>query len=213
MKDFILHEANEEADEINRKAQEAYAAEKQHIVEDEKVRLKKDFERRESNVALEAKIANATEMNKNKLQVLAAASTEVNNVFQATCEELSKIPGDKNKYQKLLAALIAEGAEKIGTTQVRVRGRVADKPVIEKAISDCKGLTCQFDDRDLVNDDSVSDVETKCLGGVIVYTMDGKIRCSQTLNSRLQVAYDATFPIIKPILFNKSGSKHVEKSQ
>merc|ERR1712159_765826 len=74
MTEFILHEAHEKADEINAKAQADYTCEKQHLVEDEKLRLKKDFERRENNVALDAKIANATEMNKNKLQVLAAAS-------------------------------------------------------------------------------------------------------------------------------------------
>merc|ERR1712216_346827 len=119
MTEFILHEANEKADEINAKAQADYTCEKQHLVEDEKLRLKKDFERRENNVALDAKIANATEMNKNKLQVLAAASAEVNKVFDAACEELKKLPGNAGKYQTLLTALIEEGAAKIGVTDVK----------------------------------------------------------------------------------------------
>lgn len=37
---------------------------------------------------------------------------------------------------------------------------------------------------------------------------DKKIVVSQTLNSRLQVAYDTSLPIIKPKLFNQQGSKH-----
>ena len=32
---------------------------------------------------------------------------------------------------------------------------------------------------------------------------------NQTLNSRLQVAYDNALPAIKPMLFNQLGSKHV----
>ena len=45
-------------------------------------------------------------------------------------------------------------------------------------------------------------------GGILITSEDGKIVCNQTLNSRLQVAYDTALPCIKPTLFNQLGSKH-----
>lgn len=56
MRDFIMHEAREKADEISAKAEQDYTVEKQRLVEEEKLRIKKEFERRESNVSLESKM-------------------------------------------------------------------------------------------------------------------------------------------------------------
>lgn len=56
MRDFIIHEAKEKADEINAKAENDYTVEKQRLVEDAKLQIKKEYERREGNVSLEAKM-------------------------------------------------------------------------------------------------------------------------------------------------------------
>merc|ERR1712070_793715 len=111
MREFILHEAKEKADEIEAKAEQDYTVEKQRLVEEEKLRIKKEFERRESNVALEAKIANATETNKKKLQVLAAAAAAVDATFDAAFDALKNVPKDKSNYTALCASMISQGAE------------------------------------------------------------------------------------------------------
>ena len=48
------------------------------------------------------------------------------------------------------------------------------------------------------------------IGGVLVCSGDGKVVVSQTLNARLQVAYDTALPVVKPVLFNQQGSKHTD---
>jgi vacuolar-type H+-ATPase subunit H len=56
MREFIIHEANEKADELNAKAEQDYTVEKQRLVEDAKLQIKKEFERRMNNVELETKM-------------------------------------------------------------------------------------------------------------------------------------------------------------
>merc|ERR1711871_1624225 len=75
------------------------------LVEEERLRIKKEYERREKNVELETKIANATETNKNKLLVLSAASAQVENTFSEAYEALKKVPGT-SEYEPLLVSLI-----------------------------------------------------------------------------------------------------------
>jgi len=208
MKDFILHEAREKADEINAKAEQDYHVEKQRLVEEEKLRIKKEYERKESNVELDTKIANATETNKNKMLVLAAAATQVEDAFSAAFDQLKNVSGGSG-YDALLKGLLEEAAAMIQLDDVKVRCRPADKAAVQKAISSCKGgVKFTFDDTPVNSDETVSNIATECLGGVVVTSPDGKVVVSNLLNSRLQVAYDTALPVIKPVLFNQQGSKH-----
>jgi len=214
MRDFIIHEANEKADEIRAKAEEDYNSEKQTLIEEEKLRLRKDYERRQKNIEQEARIENATQQNKFKLDILKAASSEMDDVFGEALKALEKIPGDAGKYSKLITELVEEGAVKIGQKEVKVRCRAADKAVVQKAISSCGGgIKATYDDTPFEVDKNVNKVDSKVAGGVMVTSMDGKITVSQSLNARLQIAYDTAFPIVKPLLFSQSGSKHVEKRE
>merc|ERR1711934_1177395 len=193
MKEFILHEAKEKADEIHSKAEQDYTVEKQRLVEEEKLRLKKDFDRRQANVELESKIANATETNQKKL------------------------PSDKVAYQALLTDLITEGARRLDLPAAVVRCRAEDKGVVEAAIKGVKeNVSFTIDDTPLTVDNSVTmticEGVKECIGGVHVLAPDGKVCVPQTLNARLQVAFDTSFPVIKPLLFNQGGSKNTYKA-
>merc|ERR1711934_165644 len=217
MKEFILHEAKEKADEIHSKAEQDYTVEKQRLVEEEKLRLKKDFDRRQANVELESKIANATETNQKKLLVFQAASGEVEKTFAEAFEELKKVPSDKVAYQALLTDLIPEGAKRLDLPAAVVRCRAEDKGVVEAAIKGVKeNVSFTIDDTPLTVDNSVTmticEGVKECIGGVHVLAPDGKVCVPQTLNARLQVAFDTSFPVIKPLLFNQGGSKNTYKA-
>merc|ERR1711934_146132 len=210
MRDFIIHEATEKADEIDAKAEQDYHVEKQRLVEEERLRIKKEYERREKNVELETKIANATETNKNKLLVLQAAASQVEGTFSEAYEAMKAVPS-RPDYDKLLASLIKEGVDMLGLSEVKVICRAADKAKVMSAISAVgSGVKIHVDDQDLQVDTSVSNIDSQCIGGVLVSSMDGKVIVSQTLNARLQVAYDTALPVIKPVLFNQQGSKHTD---
>jgi len=208
MRDFILHEAREKADEIDAKAEQDYTVEKQRLVEDEKLRIKREYDRKKSNVELETKIANATETNKNKLLVLAAASGQVEETFKATTDSLKAVPKSP-AYKDLLVKLIEEGITALSLPAVKVRCRAEDKAAVQQAISTIKGdVKITLEDKPLTVDTSVTNIDNQCVGGVQVCSEDGKVVVSQTLNARLQVVYDTALPVFKPMLFNQLGSKH-----
>jgi len=208
MRDFILHEAREKADEIDAKAEQDYTVEKQRLVEDEKLRIKREYDRKKSNVELETKIANATETNKNKLLVLAAASGQVEETFKETTNALKSVPKSPT-YKDLLVKLIEEGIAALSLQTVKVRCRAEDKAVVQQAISAIKGgVKISLDDQPLTVDTTVQNIDNQCVGGVLVCSEDGKVVVSQTLNARLQVVYDTALPVFKPKLFNQLGSKH-----
>jgi len=208
MRDFILHEAREKADEIDAKAEQDYTVEKQRLVEDEKLLIKREYDRKKSNVELETKIANATETNKNKLLVLAAASGQVEDTFKATLDALKAVPKSTG-YKELVVKLIEEGIAALSLNQVKVQCRSEDKAVVQQAIQAIKGdVKITLDDTDLKVDTTVINIDNTCIGGVLVTSEDGKVVVSQTLNARLQVVYDTALPVLKPQLFNQLGSKH-----
>lgn len=47
-----------------------------------------------------------------------------------------------------------------------------------------------------------SDEDTKCFGGVILTTSDGLIICKNTLDARIDLAFNITLPNIRSLLFN-----------
>jgi len=209
MRDFILHEAKEKADEIDAKAEQDYTVEKQRLFEEERLRIKKEFERREKNVATQTKIENATETNKNKMKVLAAAAQQVEEVYSAAFEALQAVPKDSSRYSALLKDLMQEGVKMLGLDSVKVSCRAEDEAAVKQAIASLSGgAKVEIATEPLTVDASVKNVPNNCIGGITVASEDGKVVVSQTLNARLQVAYDTAMPVIKPVLFNQQGSKH-----
>lgn len=47
-----------------------------------------------------------------------------------------------------------------------------------------------------------SDEDTKCFGGVILTTNDGLIICKNTLDARIDLAFNVTLPNIRSLLFS-----------
>merc|ERR1711934_824101 len=212
MKDFIIHEAGEKAGEIDAKAEEDYQVEKQRQTEDAKLVINKEFKSRMDNAATQAQISAATETNKSKLQVLTSAAGAVYETFEATCNALSKVT-EGGDYQTLLTNLIKQGAALLDGKSGKVRCREQDKAAVGAAIS-AAGVDMELtiSDNYLTKDTWTTDIaqmNSDIIGGVLVQSDDGKIMVNQTLNSRLQVAYDNALPAIKPMLFNQLGSKHV----
>merc|ERR1711990_1014816 len=88
MTQFILHEANEKAEEVMVKAEQDYTMEKQRVVEDEKLKIRKEYDRRERGLNSQSKIETAKELNKARINVLTSQSQAID---QAVKETLTKL--------------------------------------------------------------------------------------------------------------------------
>ena len=190
MVEFIKQEAEEKANEIRVAAEEEFNIEKLQMVELEKQKIKREYERKESLVSVKKKIERSTTGNVARIKVLVARDQmmeELLNASRAKLGEVSKSP----QYKQLLAGLIAQGAKKLQDFQCIVRCRKQDESVCKEAIAlaagRVSGLHPTLDLREsLPPSPEISKDGKSCVGGVLVISSNGKTTCDNTLDARVK---------------------------
>ena len=187
MVQFIKQEAEEKANEIRVAAEEEFNIEKLQMVETEKQRIRKEYERKESQVEVKKKIEYSTELNAMRLKVLAAREEAIQGMLaeaRATVGAVSASPA----YAGLLVSLICQGVRKLEAKQAVVRCRAADaekvKQAMQQAQTSMPGVALKLDEHEFLP------AAPACAGGVHVISVDGKIVCNNSLDDRLQVAFE-----------------------
>ena len=117
-------------------------------------------------------------------------------------------------YKSLLVELIAQGVETLEGAAVTVRCRQVDLSAVQDAAGKAKAklggkaAAISVDSSSFLapppnaaHPDAVS-----CLGGVVVGTVDGKIKVSNTLDERLRGAYDSNVPELRTAIFGRNAS-------
>ena len=211
MVEFIKQEAEEKANEIRVTAEEEFNVEKLQMVELEKQKIKREYERKESLVSVKKKIERSTTGNVARIKVLVARDQmmeELLNASRAKLGEVSKSP----QYKQLLAGLIAQGAKKLQDFQCIVRCRKQDESVCKEAIAlaagRVSGLHPTLDLREsLPPSPEISKDGKSCVGGVLVISSNGKTTCDNTLDARVKNTFEALMPEIRTEIFGADGAK------
>jgi len=211
MVEFIKQEAEEKANEIRVAAEEEFNIEKLQMVELEKQKIKREYERKESLVSVKKKIERSTTGNVARIKVLVARDQmmeELLNASRAKLGEVSKSP----QYKQLLAGLIAQGAKKLQDFQCIVRCRKQDESVCKEAIAlaagRVSGLHPTLDLREsLPPSPEISKDGKSCVGGVLVISSNGKTTCDNTLDARVKNTFEALMPEIRTEIFGADGAK------
>lgn len=218
---FIFKEADEKALEIQAKAQEEFSIEKSRIVQEEKMKIIKEFERKEKQIEVKKKIALSNELNQSRLKVLKVREEGIQQLLQTAHQRLQEVTKDEKTYQKLLQDLILQGLLKLQEPKVTVVCREQDlklvKSVVKTAEAEYKSKTGEFcqvtvDTTTFLppGPDKATGPEI-CSGGVVLSTHEGRIICSNTLDARLSMAFEQNLPFIRETLFGKSVSrKHLD---
>lgn len=207
MVSFIKQEAEEKANEIRVAAEEEFNIEKLQMVETEKQRIRKEYERKESQVEVKKKIEYSTELNAMRLKVLAAREEAIQGMLaeaRATVGAVSASPA----YAGLLVSLICQGVRKLEAKQAVVRCRAADaekvKQAMQQAQTSMPGVALKLDEHEFLP------AAPACAGGVHVISVDGKIVCNNSLDDRLQVAFERGAPEIRRAIFGANPNIHVK---
>lgn len=133
MVQFIKQEANEKAREIAIATEEEFNIEKLSMVDGEKIKIAKEYERKESTVDTAKKIEASTGRNAMRLKVLSARAQAMETVVEEARAKLAETSADAGRYRTLMTALIVQGARKLGDASVRVRCRECDAAVAREA--------------------------------------------------------------------------------
>eukprot|EP01117_Protostelium_nocturnum_P010916 TRINITY_DN3941_c0_g1_i1.p1 TRINITY_DN3941_c0_g1~~TRINITY_DN3941_c0_g1_i1.p1 ORF type:complete len:235 (-),score=103.82 TRINITY_DN3941_c0_g1_i1:119-823(-) len=215
MTKFIYREANEKADEITMKAQEEFSIEKSKAVQEARLKITKDFEKKEKNVDVKRKIDASNELNESRLRILKAKEEGIQRILSVAHRKLAEVSKDAAQYKRLLKDLLLQGLLRMEEETVNVIGRKQDQALIEavipEAVKEYQAKTNKAVVANLQKNVFLPpgpELSTKegeiCTGGVVLSSLDGKVVCSNTLDARLSMAFDQNLPAIRTIVYGKS---------
>jgi len=212
---FIYREAEEKASEIHAKAQEEFTIEKARIVQEEKLKIMKEFERKEKQIEVKKKIAYSNELNISRLRTLKAREEGVQRVLAEAHKRLSSVTKDPAQYKQLLKKLIIQGLWKLQEPTVILVCRKQDLALVKEIVNSAndeykhksgKDCAVEVDTQTFLPpgpEFATSEGEI-CSGGVILSSNEGRIICSNTLDARLSMGYEQNLPKLRTTLFGKS---------
>jgi len=218
MQNFILQEAEDKAQEIKAKAQEEFSIEKARIVMAEKMKIMKEYERREKQIEVQKKIAASNELNQARLKVLRARDDSIQRLLVEAQKRLGVIGASGSaQYQALLKDLIVQGLIRLNEPAVQVVGRKSDLELIKAVLEQAKQeyislggrqVALSIDDRNFLPPGPSDAYKGPiCSGGVILSALDGKIICKNTLDARLGLAFEQRLPEVRIKLFGRSTTR------
>jgi len=216
MQNFILQEAQDKADEIKSKAQEEFSIEKSRIVMAEKMKIMKEYERKEKQIEVQKKIAASNELNQSRLKVLKARDDVIQRILLDSQKRLSAV-STSEQYPTMLLNLIIQGLVRLNEPKVVIVGRKEDLELLRNSVEPAKqefiklggqNINLTVDEKMfLPPGPSAGYKGPVCSGGVILSALEGKIICKNTLDARLSLAFEQRIPEIRIELFGRSKTR------
>lgn len=209
---FIRQEAEEKSNEIKVSAEEEFNLEKLQLVEQEKAKIRKEYERREGQVEVKKKIEYSKQLNEMRIKVLAAREAAIQEIVAEAKTKLRDVSKNPATYKKLITELLVQAMRKLKESTATVRVRQVDVALAKEILEPARKLfTTQFqEEAPVLVVDSVNflappptgvDEAASCNGGLALISSDGRIVCSNTLDDRLKISYQANLPVIRTRLF------------
>lgn len=123
---FIEQEANEKAAEIDAKAQEEFAIEKDNLVNQQKQKILQFYQRKEKQIELQRKIQYSNLQNQSRIAILKAREDLIQQLRDQAIQQLSLISNDETRYTQLLTNLIAQALFRFIEREVIIKCREKD---------------------------------------------------------------------------------------
>lgn len=214
MVSFIKQEAEEKANEISVSAEEDFNIQKLQLLESEKAKIRKEYERREGQIEVKKKIEFSKQLNESRIKVLQAKEGSVHSLVKDAHKQLLTISSNKKQYKSLLTDLTVQALFKLQEPKAVLKVRKEDLSLIKEVLEPAKSKFTEVygkpapeitvDEKKFLPPapkDSDDEDSESCTGGVVVSSSNGLIVCSNTLDERLRIAYTQTLPDIRTTLF------------
>lgn len=205
---FIEQEANEKAEEIDAKAEEEFNIEKGRLVQTQRLKIMEYYEKKEKQIDQQKKIQMSNLLNQARLKVLKARDDMIKDLLNEAQQRLANIAKDPNQYKSLLEGLVLQGFYQLLEPKVIIRCRKADVALVQAAVQKnipiYKGAIKSNIE---VRIDENNFLPPSISGGIEVYNADGKIKVSNTLESRLDLLAQQMMPEIRVNLFGVNQNR------
>uniref|UniRef100_A0A3Q3RBS5 ATPase H+ transporting V1 subunit E1a n=1 Tax=Monopterus albus TaxID=43700 RepID=A0A3Q3RBS5_MONAL len=188
---FIEQEANEKVEEIDAKAEEEFNIEKGRLVQTHRVKIMQYYEKKEKQIDQHKKIDYLT------LDLLNEAR-----------QRLAEIAKDPESYSSLLVGLVLQGFYRLLEPKVTVRCRKQDVEMVQAAVTKNIPIYKEAVKSNIeVRIDLERFLPSDICGGVEMYNDNGKIKVSNTLESRLELMAHQMMPEIREKLFGANPNR------
>ena len=201
-------------------AEEEFNIEKLRLVEQEKVKVRTEYERKQKQVEIQRKIAFSNEVNAARIKVLQSRDEVVSSVKSVVLGELSKL-GEPSAagYKDLCSKLVLQGLYALQETDAVVICRKSDVSIVQGVVKDAAsqyksatGKECKVEVSSATNLPARDDPVAPCMGGVKLTNKAGTITVDNTLNGRMEVVLQQQLPDIKIALFGRSATRtHIDR--
>ncbi|KAG7188368.1 hypothetical protein KM043_008022 [Ampulex compressa] len=205
---FIDQEANEKAEEIDAKAEEEFNIEKGRLVQQQRLKIMEYYEKKEKQVELQKKIQSSNMLNQARLKVLKVREDHVRNVLEEARKRLGEVTQDPRRYGEILKLLIVQGLFQLTEQQVTIRARQIDVPLLESILDSVQQTYKEFSKKDVaLKIDQDNFLPADSCGGIDLLAARGRIKISNTLETRLELIAQQLIPEIRSALFGRNPNR------
>ncbi|XP_027854707.1 V-type proton ATPase subunit E 1a isoform X1 [Xiphophorus couchianus] len=205
---FIEQEANERVEEILAKGEEEFNIEKGRLVQTHRVKIMDYYEKKEKQIEQHKKIQMSQLKNQARLKVLMARDDMVTDLLNEARKRIADIVKDPDRYAKLLEGLVLQGFYQLLEPKVTIRCRQQDVDVVQAAVNKNISIYKETLKSNItVRVDQDHFLPSDICGGVEIYNSNGKIKVSNTLESRLDLVAQQMMPEIREMLFGSNPNR------
>ncbi|XP_036375983.1 V-type proton ATPase subunit E 1-like [Megalops cyprinoides] len=205
---FIEQEANEKAEEIDAKAEEEFNIEKGRLVQTQRLKIMEYYEKKEKQIEQQKKIQMSNLMNQARLKVLKARDDMITELLNEARQRLANIAKDPAQYQNLMEGLVLQGFYQLLEPKVTIRCRKQDLSLVQAAVQKNIPIYRAAVKNNIdVRIDQDNFLPSDISGGIEIYNADGKIKVSNTLDSRLDLMAQQMMPEIRVVLFGANQNR------
>jgi V-type H+-transporting ATPase subunit E len=212
---FIQQEATEKAEEILTKAASELNGTKRTLLNKREDELRVAFEKKAEDVQIEKKIARSRKFGESKIRTMRFRDEKMSEVRAEVLKQLLSA-ASMEQYAELMAQLIVEGLLSMQEKKVTVQFREMDKDVALAAIPKAKAQFEEIFQKAVGQPISVtltpsdeylpgppSEGKLGCTGGVTLSANGRQMILRNTLDKRLDIAFDRLKPSLRSLLFGE----------
>lgn len=209
---FIHQEAKEKAEEIDAKAEEEFNIEKARLVQQERIKIMGYYEKKEKQIDLQRKIQRSNFLNHSRLQILKSQDDHIQKILDETRSKLGEVAADKSKYKSILKGLLTQCLYQLLEPVAQIRCREEDLELVKEIRDECLKEYREKTNKECeLQIDSNNYLPESCSGGLELLAKGGRIRVTNTLESRLELMSRQMLPEIRQMLFGANPArKHFE---
>jgi len=214
MREFILNEAKDKAEEIDAKALQEFSIEKFRIVNQSKEKVGQEYVKKVKQVETQAAIARSTAINKSRLQKIKCRQDVIGQVAVQCKTVIVEQLKSESSHKAFITKLIVQGLVILLEDDVQVRCRAQDDAVVSSCLAAAAAeyaavvlkdtgatKTCKVSLDKAVKLPPASSCPPSCLGGVQLVCANNTITIDNTIDARLDLVLEQAKPNIRKLMF------------